>query len=159
MKIYSTRFGEIEIEEKDIINFEDGILGFEDIKKYVLLNIEENNPLMLMQSVEESALAFVIINPYEFRSEYCIELSDEDIKKLQIEKEEDIDVFAIVVIPHENPSKMTANLQGPIIINRNKKLGKQVITNNNNYGIKHNILKEMEEKSGGANNADIDKKA
>lgn len=150
MKIYSTRFGEIEIDEKEIINFEEGILGFEEMTKYVILNIEENNPLLLMQSVEEPALAFVIINPYEFRSEYTIELSDEDIKKLQIEKEEDVDIFAIVVIPHDNPSKMTANLQGPVIINRKNKRGKQIITNNSNYGIKHNILKEMKEKSGGA---------
>jgi flagellar assembly factor FliW len=150
MKIYSTRFGEIEIDDKEIVNFEEGILGFEEMTKYVVLNIEENNPLMLMQSIEEPALAFVIINPYEFRSEYLIELSDDEVKKLKIEKEEDVDIFAIVVIPHENPSKMTANLQGPLIINRNKKIGKQIITNNSEYGIKHNILKEMEKKSGGA---------
>lgn len=150
MKIYSTRFGELEVNEKEIVKFEEGILGFEDIKKYIILNIEENNPLMLMQAVEEPALAFVIINPYEFRSEYSVELSEEDVKKLDIEKEEDVDIFAIVVIPHDNPSKMTANLQGPIIINRKKKVGKQVITNNSEYGIKHSILKEMEAKSGGA---------
>ena len=159
MKINSTRFGEIEISENDIIDFVEGILGFEEMKKYVILNIEENNPLMIMQSIEEPALAFILINPYEFRSEYQLELSDNEVKKLKIEKEEDVDLFAIVVVPHENPEKMTANLQGPIVINRNKKLGKQVINNNHQYGIKHCIIKEMEAMSGGAKNADTDKKA
>lgn len=150
MKIFTTRFGEIEIEEKDIVEFEDGILGFEDYKKFTIFNIEENNPLMLMQSIEEPALAFVIISPYEFRNEYKVELSDEDVKKLKIAKEEDVDIFAIVVVPHDNPAKMTANLQGPVVINRKEKKGKQIITNNPDYNIKHYILKEMEEKAGGA---------
>ena len=150
MKIFTTRFGEIEIEEKDIIEFEYGIFGFEEYTKFTIFNIEENNPLMLMQSIDEPSLAFVIISPYEFRREYKVELSDEEVKKLKIEKEDDVDIFTIVVVPHDNPDKMTDNMQGPIVINRKERQGKQVITNNPNYHIKHYILKEMAEKSGGA---------
>ena len=60
MKIFTSRFGDIEIEEDRVISFPEGILGFEDLKKYAVIDMEEDNPLMWLQSIEEPALAFII---------------------------------------------------------------------------------------------------
>lgn len=143
MKVFTTRFGDLDVAEEEIINFPEGILGFEETRKYIVLKMEEGNPLMWLQSLEESALAFVMIRPFEFNPAYTIDLSDKDNEMLKLEKPEDCDVFAIVVIP-ENPADMTANLQGPVVINVSKKIGKQVISNNPKHKIRHYVLKEME---------------
>lgn len=98
---------------------------------------------MWMQALEDPNLAFILIRPFEFRPQYSLELSDSDTELLKLEKPEDSDVFSIVVIP-EDHSKMTANLQGPIVINLSKNMGRQVISTNQNHKLKHYILEEME---------------
>lgn len=143
MKVFTTRFGELDVAEDEIITFPEGILGFEETRRYIVLKMEEGNPLMWLQSLEEGALAFVMIRPFEFNPAYSIDLSDKDTEMLKLEQPEDSDVFAIVVIP-ENPADMTANLQGPVVINVRKKIGKQVISNNPKHKIRHYVLKEME---------------
>lgn len=143
MKLLTKHFGEIEINEEDIITFNEGILGFEEYKKYVIIdNPDQEVPFKWLQCIDEPDLSFVIINPFIFRSDYEFTLSDNTLEKLKIESENDIAVFTIVVVP-DDITKMTANLQGPIIINTNKKLAKQIILENSNYKTKHYILEEM----------------
>lgn len=142
MKLNTSRFGEIEVNEEEIITFSDGLFGFEDIKKYIIFQMEEDNPLMWMQSIEEGSLAFIIIRPFEFNPNYSLQLSDNDVEELGLTSPDDSDIFGIVVVP-EDPSKMTANLQGPIVINRILKKGKQVISTSPKHKLKHFILDEM----------------
>lgn len=143
MKIFTTRFGEIEINEDEIIKFPDGVLGFEEITDYIIFEMEEGSPLFWLQAVNEPALAFVLIRPFEFKPNYSLDLSDNDTKALKLGKPEDCDIFAIVVIP-EDPQKMTANLQGPIAINTSEKVARQVISTNPRHKIKHMVLEEMQ---------------
>ena len=142
MKLNTSRFGEIDVNEEEIITFSDGLFGFEDIKKYIIFQMEEDNPLMWMQSIEEGSLAFIIIRPFEFNPNYSLQLSDNDVEELGLTSPDDSDIFGIVVVP-EDPSKMTANLQGPIVINRILKKGKQVISTSPKHKLKHFILDEM----------------
>ena len=142
MKLNTSRFGEIDITEEEIITFSEGLFGFEEYKKYVIFQMEEGNPLMWMQSIEEGSLAFIIIRPFEFNPKYSLQLSDVDVEDLGLTSPDDSDIFAIVVVP-EDPSKMTANLQGPIVINRILKKGKQVISTSPKHKLKHFILDEM----------------
>lgn len=146
MKIETLQFGEIDIDEKNIINFNEGILGFEDYKKYIIIdNPDEEIPFKTLQCIDEPSLSFVIINPFIFKNDYEFTLSDNTIEKLKIENENEVAIFTIVVIPEEI-SKMTANLQGPLIINANEKLGKQIVLENKNYKTKHYIIEEMNNK-------------
>lgn len=144
MKIMTTKFGEIDIDENAIIEFSEGILGFEEINEYVIIDMEEGNPLKWLQAIKEPALTFIIISPFEFRPSYTINISDKDTEGLKLEKPEDSELFSIVVVP-QDPSKMTANLQGPLVINTKEKLGRQVISTNPRHKIKHYILEEMQE--------------
>lgn len=148
MKIETTNFGEIEISKDKIIFFQEGIPAFEDEKEFVIiLNEDEDNPFHWLQSAKNPALSFIILNPFEIFSDYDILIPETAINKLKIEKEEDIVIYSMVVIP-EDIKKMTTNLLGPIIINKRNLLGKQVILDDDRYNTKHFILNQDSEIGG-----------
>lgn len=144
MKLHASSFGEIEIDEGDIITFPEGIPGFEEYKRFIVINNpDEENPFDWLQSVENEDLAFVIINPFFVFPDYDITIPESAIEKLKIKDETDVFVYTIVVVP-ENLEDMTTNLSGPIIINGKEKLGKQVILEDNRYTTKHHIFEKEE---------------
>lgn len=148
MKIKTTNFGEIEIEKDKIIYFQEGIPGFEEEKEFVLiLNEDKENPFHSLQSINKGELSFIIIDPFEIFSDYDILLPQTAINKLKIEKEEDVIIYTIVVIP-EDINKMTTNLLGPIVINTKERLGKQVILDDERYTTKHFIFNQDSEMEG-----------
>ena len=151
IKIQTKPFGEIEVDELQVIDFPDGILGFDFIKKFVILDAEDQgSPFKWMQAFNEKDLAFVIIRPADFMESYDLVISQSDFEAVKAESADDVIVFAIVTIP-ENPRRMTANLQGPIIINPVTKLGRQAISMSERYKVRHNILDEIDRqtKAGG----------
>ena len=144
MKLHASSFGEIEIDEENVLTFPEGIPGFEQYKKFVVINNpDEENPFDWLQSVENEDLAFVIINPFFVFPDYDITIPESAIEKLKIKDETDVFVYTIVVVP-ENLEDMTTNLSGPIIINGKEKLGKQVILEDNRYTTKHHIFEKEE---------------
>jgi flagellar assembly factor FliW len=143
MKINTSRFGELEFDKSEVVSFAEGIFGFETDKDYFIFSTEDDNPLMWMQSITDPDLAFVIIRPFEFNPNYSLNLADKDVTDIKLESPDDSDIFAIVVVP-DDPAKMTANLQGPIVINTKKNIGKQVISTNPRHKLKHYILEEMQ---------------
>lgn len=142
MEVQTKPFGKIEVDERQKIHFPDGILGFEHLKWYVLLDSSQP-PFYWLQSLDDPEVAFVLINPEFFRPDYLLEVAAEELQELRIEDEEDVLLFAIVTIPEQNQELMTANLQGPVVINRSTKTGRQAITLNPNWRVKHYILEEL----------------
>ncbi|MES1046899.1 flagellar assembly protein FliW [Heyndrickxia oleronia] len=141
MKIQTRYHGEIEIEEKDILQFEKGIPGFPDEKRFILLGLPEQDLFSIMQSVDTPELAFVLTSPFNFIDNYEFNLDENTIEQLLIENQEDISVFSIVTI--QDPfEKTTANLQAPIILNVKNNQAKQVILNDTEYKIKHPLFKK-----------------
>lgn len=140
MKINTKYHGEIEIEDKAIINFDEGIPSFEDEKQFVVLPLDEDNPFLILQSVTTPSLGFVIINPFEYFTDYTVDLSDTTLQKLKINNEEQVVLYTILTV-QEPFEKTTANLSGPIVINAKEQLGKQIILNNEKYTTKHRIIK------------------
>lgn len=141
---YNTSFGEIEIDEQKILDFPEGLLGFQDEKQFLIINNEdEENPFQWLQSLRQADLAFVIINPFLIYPDYDIKISKTVINRLGIEDEKDVAIYSIVVVP-EKMEDMTANLLGPIVININKRIGKQIILDDNRYSTKHYIFQEDE---------------
>ncbi|MEB2282515.1 flagellar assembly protein FliW [Lysinibacillus xylanilyticus] len=130
MKIATKFLGEIEIVEQDILTFEQGLLGLEGYKKFVLLPIDANLPLVLLQSVDQMEIGFVIAYPFAFKKDYSFDISEEDREQLRIEKEEEVLTYTIVTMK-ETLQDSTINLLAPIIINMNKKLGKQIVLQDN----------------------------
>lgn len=141
MIVNTKPFGEMEVDERQQLYFPFGLFGFENMKKFVLLDAAQQ-PFFWLQSVEVVEIAFVLIDPRLFRNDYSVSVSKAELAEIEIESEEDIIDFAIVTIP-ENPSKMTANLQGPVIVNKKKKIGRQVISSNKNWKTRHYIMDEL----------------
>ncbi len=143
MQVITKPYGKIEVDERQKIYFSNGLLGFENLKDYLLLDAAQQ-PFYWLQSLDVPELAFVMINPGIFRQNYNPEVSISELEEINlkvVESEESL-VFTIVTIPEEH-SKMTANLQGPIIINREKKIGRQCISTNNEYKTQHYVLEEL----------------
>ena len=144
MKIETTRFGTIEIDEDKIIKFVRGILGFPKDKRYALLPHKENSPFFWLQSLDSPELAFVVINPALVLSDYSFEVADDIERELGLKFPEDAEVLVIVTIRRsgDNNSKqveMTANLLGPIVINVERRLACQVVLDPNKYPVKYKI--------------------
>lgn len=142
MRIQTKYHGEIEIEPSKIIHFEQGIPSFLEEKEFYILPFADEGPFFIMQSVQTSGLAFVVVSPFDFFSDYEVKLSDQVIEALQIESQEEIIIFTTLTIqePFQNT---TTNLQGPIVINDKKKLGKQVILADSPYQTKHLLTSQL----------------
>ncbi len=147
VKIKTKPFGEIEIDERQIIEFNEGILGFDFIKKFAILDSMDKSPFKWMQALSEPDLAFVIIQPLDFIAEYELVISQIDMESVGAGTPEELLVYSIVTIPGD-PSEMTANLQGPIIINPGKRKGKQAISLSEKYRVRHRILDEIKKAAG-----------
>lgn len=142
MNIKTKNFGLVSYNEEDVIYFDDGIPGFEGLKSFILLSVDEYTPFKWLQSLDDTNIAFVIIDPKVVVKDYKVEINEETVKLLDIKDLNHILVFAIVVIPDEI-EKMTANLKAPIIINAENNKGMQILLDNDDYMIKHPILKEL----------------
>ena len=126
MKIATKFLGEVEITDEDILTFPEGILGFTEVTKFVLLPLDQDLPLALLQATENAELGFVIAYPFAFKPDYGFDLSAEDSEVLVAEREEDLVTYAIVTLK-EKLSDSTMNLLAPVVINMKKKVGKQLV--------------------------------
>ncbi len=141
MKIATARFGEVEIDPAKIITLNEGMVGFPNYKRYAFMPFMEGTPFELFQAVDHGNLAFVTVNPFLFCEDFQFEISDDDLEALQVKSKEDITIKVIVTIP-EDPKGMTANLQGPLVINEPRLLAKQIILHDAKYGTKHPVFSE-----------------
>ncbi len=148
VKVKTRPYGEIEVEDKQVVDFPDGILGFEEQNRFIILDTDdENSPFKWLQSFQEPELVFVIIRPADFMADYKLMVSQADLEAVEADKPEKLIVFAIVTLPSE-PADMTANLQGPIIINPIKRIGRQAISLSDRYRVKHRIMDEINKNAG-----------
>lgn len=141
MRVDTKAYGSIDVDERQRIEFPYGILGFEKLENYVLLDAPQQ-PFYWLQALDLLEVAFVLINPVIFRPDYTVEVPPEELEEIGIDDPEKMLIFAIVTIP-QNPAEMTANLQGPIIINKETRIGRQSISTNPKWEVRHPVLKEL----------------
>ncbi len=147
MLIRTRHFGEIELAEDKIIDFESGILGFEDYKRYTILydsEREENPAVSWLQSLDEPALAIPVISPLLILEDYNPQIDDEFLKPLGEITEDNTVVLISVTVPSDI-TKISANLRAPFIINSDEKKGSQVIVENSDYAIKYYFYEKLQE--------------
>ncbi len=134
----------VQIDKKDILEIPEGLFGFEEYKNYAIFD-SEYPPFMWMQSLEESSLAFLIVDPFLVADDYELDIDDKALSKIGISNPAEVCVMAIVTIP-AGGSPVTANLQGPLVINRSNNKCMQVILNSNKWTTKHDIVKALKAK-------------
>ena len=142
MKINTVRFGEIDIEEDRIFDFKMPIIGFGELRKFIILDTSEDSFFKWLQSTEDPSLAFPIISVYSMNVEYPINLTDEVVEKLGITNIENLLVMNVASIPQDNPQGTTINLLAPLVFNLEKKIAGQVILSGSGYDISFPLFKK-----------------
>jgi flagellar assembly factor FliW len=140
LEIETSRFGKITAEEGQVVRLPEGIIGFPEWTRYILLHHREGSPFRWFQSVENQDLAFVLMNPLDLVSDYDLDLSAEDSRLLQLEQPAaEIQALVVVNISRQPPGEITANLLAPVVINSEKKIGKQVVLYQTDYSVRHPV--------------------
>lgn len=139
MKVISKIHGEIKYEEKNIITFNRGIPGFEELRKFIIVDLEDYEPFKLLQSLENDEIALVVTSPYEFFKDYEFKLNDETVRNLKIQYPGQAMIMTTVTL-NLDVKKITTNLQAPIVINTSNNIGEQIILDDSKYKVKCPLL-------------------
>lgn len=125
MQIETSRFGPVQIEADDILLFPHGLIGFEDCRHWVLLGDAENEALGWLQSVPKAEVALPVLSPRRFVPGYQVRVVRGQLAPLELAQFDQ--AFLLCVVSRED-SELTVNLKAPIIVNLDRRLGRQVIT-------------------------------
>lgn len=139
MKVETTKFGTLEIDEESIITMSKGPLGFEDSRRFITIAHRDDTSFRWLQSVDEPSLAFVVVDPSVFMENYDFEISDADVEKLELASEGDAFVLAIATVGSQG-REVTLNLAAPIVVNAANMKGMQIVLQDNRYLVKHPLV-------------------
>ncbi len=124
-RIIASRLGDREVALDKVILFPRGIIGFEHLRDFTLLQIREGAALLVLQSMEDPGLGLLVADPFAFLPDYNLRINDADQRLLQAETAADLAVLVTATIPPGKPEETALNLLGPILINHKARLGLQ----------------------------------
>lgn len=142
MIINTTRFGELQINEQDVLSFKDGILGFENLKKFIVVDPGDSTLILWLQSLDNSEVAFPIIEPKIFKPDYVAKLLPIDMDAISLESVNEAKIYTILTIP-QDLTQMSANLKAPIVINNKMNLAKQVVLQDSKLPVQFEMYKDL----------------
>lgn len=143
MIIKTTRFGDVKIQNEDLLSFPEGLLGFQDLRKFVLLDDPNDDIFAWLQSCELPSIAFPILEPEIFNHNYATALTKNEIEFLKLKSDQKPLFMNIITIP-DDPTQMTANIKAPIVINSAEKIARQCVLQDNSYAIREPIFVKLQ---------------
>lgn len=142
MIVKTDYLGDVEYDESAIVTFEDGLYGFHEFKKYIVVNSGQDDfPFSWLQSIEDEDLSFIITQPFLFVEDYSFDLPEATTQELKLGDHNDVVVYTTTAIP-DDIKNTTINLKAPIIINSANNLAKQVVLDGD-YPFKHTIFNKI----------------
>jgi flagellar assembly factor FliW len=126
--ILTSRFGRLEIESLDVICFPAGLLGLDGCLHWVLLADADNDAVGWLQATTQAEVALAVVSPRRFVPDYQVRVNPSELEPLGLDIKSKVSVLAIV---SSNEQQLTLNLKAPLIIHRERRLGRQVIVNGN----------------------------
>lgn len=145
MIIHTSRFGAVSITSEDVIHFPEGLLGFNELRRFVLLDDPTDEIFAWLQSCEEPGIAFPLLEPELFASSYTVQLTKHDMEAISLQPNDGVRTFAIITIP-QDPTQMTANLKAPVVINVPKRLARQCVLQDNSLAIREPIFTRLQQR-------------
>ena len=124
----------VEVNEENLIHFDYGIPGFEELKKFAIVDIEEYSPFLLLHSVEDYNIAMIVLNAGLLDLVEDLEIPEKKLKELNNNEEHEVGVFLILKIAGTD-KKITANTKAPVLINFQNQKGRQIILDNENLSM------------------------
>ncbi len=140
--IESTRFGKVEIDESIVLEFESGMIGFPEHRRYVILKQRDDSVFMWLHSVDDGGLAFPIVLPWVFHWDYEVKLSDEDMAAIGVERADQISIYCVVSVGAD-VRKATINLFSPIVVNNDDRRARQVINTAEGYATRDPLFPDQ----------------
>ncbi|NNF43292.1 MAG: flagellar assembly protein FliW [Phycisphaerales bacterium] len=137
MNVETTRFGHVDIDERRVINFPAGLLGFASFTRYTLLQPDEEGIFFWLQSLDSPELAFVVTDPSLWVADYEATIRREQMAELKLERLDEAQVFVIV---NRYDRALTANLQGPIVVNVDNRQAMQLVLAEKRWTTRHEIV-------------------
>ncbi len=142
MKIQTGRFGELTVGAEEEITIPQGLLGFPEYKRFCLVDPSDDTLILWLQSLDNSEIAFPLLEPKIFKPDYTARLSAAELRELKLENINQSAVYSVLTIP-EDALQMSANLKAPLVINLRERVARQVVLQENEYNIKHPMFKEL----------------
>ncbi|MBQ72949.1 MAG: flagellar assembly protein FliW [Planctomycetaceae bacterium] len=137
MNLETTRFGNVEIDDDRVINFSSGLLGFSSYSKFVLLQPDEQGVFFWLQSTEAPDLAFVVTDPALWITDYQANIRKDQMEELGMNELADAQVLVIV---NKRDDSITSNLQGPLVVNVQGRIGMQLVLADKRWSTRHELL-------------------
>ena len=132
---------------KDVV-FDKGLPGFRHLTRFILDQSNSDMPFAVLQSLENKDTWFLIGDPFVFYQDYEFELTQGEKDELGVDAADDIAVWGVITYKG-SIHNATINLQAPVVINRVRGRGKQIILNDTRYSIRHPLVLKPSEKGGG----------
>ena len=146
MHIETTRFGTLDVEERKVITFPDGMPGFEEHRLFTLVPHHtadggKGSPFVWLQSMEDGSLAFLAMEPHQAFPDYAPRVPRAELEALSLTEEAARPrLYSLLTIPQGDPVGITANLMAPVVVNARARIAKQVVLNTDQYGLRHRLL-------------------
>ncbi len=146
MQIETTRFGALDVEERKVITFADGLPGFEECRLFTLVPHHtadggKGSPFVWLQSLEDGGLAFLAMEPHQAFPDYAPRVPRAELEALALADEAARPrLYSLLTVPQGDPAGITANLMAPVVVNARARVAKQVVLNTDQYGLRHRLL-------------------
>jgi len=137
--IQSDQLGAVQVDEGAVIRFRDGIPGFEEYHDYVLVEAPGAAPFEWLQSTEEPALAFAVVDPQMVCAGYAPHFGRGDLTSIGLEDAGGA-ILRVILTLSDDPEQITANLQAPLLINQASGLGCQVLLTRSDYDTRYRVV-------------------
>ena len=141
MLIETKTMGKVEVSDEQMIQLPSGLFGFADYHRFALIDCHVK-PLIWMQSLEDKDLAFLLLDPFIVCPDYEADIDDAELSKLGIQDPADVLLMSIITVPNDG-SHITANLRGPLVINKKSHEGMQVILDDKKWPIKFDVAEAL----------------
>jgi len=125
-RVIETRLGRVRLPENQVLSFPRGLIGFMGHKEFTLLQVREESPFLVLQSLSDPSLGLLVADPYLFLTDYEVVIGEADLRALGVDSREQVTVLVTVTIPQGMPERTTLNLSGPIVINNAARIGMQI---------------------------------
>lgn len=137
MILQTSRFGQIEVDDQRLIHFPGGIVGFPDNRDFALVQTSEDSGFYWLQSVDRAELAFVVCDPRLFVSDYRVPIKQEELSQIGLSDPGGAQVFIIV---NKVDDQLTGNMQGPLVVNLETRVAKQLVLSDKRYTTRHTLM-------------------
>lgn len=137
--VTNSQFGEVTVPDDKIVAFPDGIIGFEELKQFVIIDLPDYEPFQWLLSIDDPEVVFPVISPLIVQADYQPSIERSSVQRIGQFEDTDLLMYAIVTV-RDNGKQVTANLKGPLVINQKNRTGQQVVLESDELSTEHPFI-------------------